>query len=40
VSGALLHLSTSQGEGWGCACWNRGGGVPTVAYDVEGLHDA
>ena len=41
VSGALLHLSTSQGEGWGlCVLEAAAAGVPTVAYDVEGLHDA
>ena len=38
---ARLHLSASQGEGWGlsvleAAAW----GVPTVAYDVDGLRDA
>jgi glycosyltransferase involved in cell wall biosynthesis len=41
VSGALLHVSTSQGEGWGlCVLEAAAAGVPTVAYDVEGLHDA
>jgi len=41
VSGALLHLSTSQGEGWGlCVLEAAAAGVPTVAYDVEGLRDA
>ena len=41
VSGALLHLSTSQGEGWGlCVLEAAAAGVPTVAYDVDGLCDA
>ncbi len=41
VSRALLHLSTSQGEGWGlCVLEAAALGVPTVAYDVEGLRDA
>ena len=41
VSRALLHLSTSQGEGWGlCVLEAAAAGVPTVAYDVEGLRDA
>jgi glycosyltransferase involved in cell wall biosynthesis len=41
VGGALLHLSTSQGEGWGlCVLEAAAAGVPTVAYDVEGLRDA
>jgi glycosyltransferase involved in cell wall biosynthesis len=33
VAGSLLHLNTSQGEAAAL-------GVPTVAYDVEGLRDA
>jgi glycosyltransferase involved in cell wall biosynthesis len=38
---ALLHLNTSQGEGWGlCVLEAAAFGVPTVAYDVEGLRDA
>jgi glycosyltransferase involved in cell wall biosynthesis len=41
VSGALLHLNTSQGEGWGlCVLEAAAAGVPTVAYDVDGLRDA
>ena len=41
VSGALLHLSTSQGEGWSlCVLEAAAAGVPTVAYDVDGLRDA
>jgi hypothetical protein len=40
-SGALLHLNTSIGEGWGlCVLEAAALGVPTVAYDVEGLRDA
>ena len=38
---ALLHLSTSQGEGWGlCVLEAAALGVPTVGYDVEGLRDS
>jgi glycosyltransferase involved in cell wall biosynthesis len=38
---SLLHLSTSQGEGWGlCVLEAAALGVPTVAFDVEGLRDA
>jgi glycosyltransferase involved in cell wall biosynthesis len=41
VRQALLHLNTSQGEGWGlCVLEAAALGVPTVAYDVEGLRDA
>ncbi|HEY6792268.1 MAG TPA: glycosyltransferase family 4 protein [Trebonia sp.] len=41
VARSLLHLSTSQGEGWGlCVLEAAALGVPTVAYDVEGLRDA
>jgi glycosyltransferase involved in cell wall biosynthesis len=41
LAGALLHLSTSQGEGWGlCVLEAAALGVPTVAYDVDGLRDA
>jgi glycosyltransferase involved in cell wall biosynthesis len=41
VSRALLHLSTSQGEGWGLSVLEAAAlGVPTVAYDVDGLRDA
>jgi glycosyltransferase involved in cell wall biosynthesis len=41
VAGALLHLSTSQGEGWGlCVLEAAALGIPTVAYDVEGLRDS
>lgn len=41
VGGSLLHLNTSQGEGWGlCVLEAAALGVPTVSYDVEGLRDA
>ncbi|SEF94449.1 Glycosyltransferase involved in cell wall bisynthesis [Thermomonospora echinospora] len=41
VAGAVLHLSTSRGEGWGLSVIEAAAlGVPTVAYDVEGLRDA
>lgn len=41
VAGALLHLNTSQGEGWGlCVLEAAAFGVPTVAFDVDGLRDA
>jgi glycosyltransferase involved in cell wall biosynthesis len=38
---ADLHLSTSRGEGWGLSVIEAAAlGVPTVAYDVEGLREA
>lgn len=41
VARSLLHLSTSQGEGWGLSVLEAAAlGVPTVAYDVEGLRDS
>jgi glycosyltransferase involved in cell wall biosynthesis len=41
MAGALLALNTSQGEGWGlCVLEAAALGVPTVAYDVDGLRDA
>jgi glycosyltransferase involved in cell wall biosynthesis len=41
VGESLLHLNTSQGEGWGlCVVEAAALGVPTVAFDVEGLRDA
>ena len=41
MAGSLLHLNTSQGEGWGlCVLEAAALGVPTVAYDVDGLRDA
>lgn len=41
VAGSLLHINTSMGEGWGlCVLEAAALGVPTVAYDVDGLRDA
>jgi glycosyltransferase involved in cell wall biosynthesis len=41
VARSLLHLNTSQGEGWGlCVLEAAALGVPTVAFDVDGLRDA
>ncbi|MEU8121064.1 glycosyltransferase family 4 protein [Spirillospora sp. NPDC049024] len=41
VARADLHLSTSQGEGWGLSIIEAAAlGVPTVAHDVDGLRDA
>ena len=41
VARAALHLSTSQGEGWGLSVIEAAAlGVPTVAHDVDGLRDA
>ncbi|TDE30787.1 glycosyltransferase family 4 protein [Actinomadura sp. 6K520] len=41
VARAGLHLSTSQGEGWGLSVIEAAAlGVPTVAHDVDGLRDA
>lgn len=41
VARSVLHLNTSQGEGWGlCVLEAAALGVPTVAYDVAGLRDA
>jgi glycosyltransferase involved in cell wall biosynthesis len=41
VGASVLHLNTSQGEGWGlCVLEAAQLGVPTVAYDVDGLRDA
>ncbi|MDL4814567.1 glycosyltransferase family 4 protein [Actinomadura opuntiae] len=41
VAASDLHLSTSQGEGWGLSVIEAAAlGVPTVAYDVDGLRDA
>ncbi|MFL6111751.1 MAG: glycosyltransferase family 4 protein [Catenulispora sp.] len=38
---AWLHLSASQGEGWGLSVLEAAAlGVPTVAHDVDGLRDA
>ena len=41
VAASRLHLNTSQGEGWGlCVLEAAAVGVPTVAYDVDGLRDS
>ncbi len=41
VARARLHLSASSGEGWGLSVMEAAAlGVPTVAYDVDGLRDA
>ncbi|GLY91457.1 glycosyl hydrolase [Actinoallomurus iriomotensis] len=41
VGRSRLHLSTSRGEGWGLSVTEAAAlGVPTVAYDVDGLRDA
>ena len=41
MAGSLLHLNTSQGEGWGlCVLEAAALGVPTVAYDVDGLRES
>jgi glycosyltransferase involved in cell wall biosynthesis len=41
VAGAVLHLNTSIGEGWGlCVLEAAAVGVPTVAFDVDGLRDS
>ncbi|GAA1263973.1 glycosyltransferase family 4 protein [Sphaerisporangium rubeum] len=41
VASSWLHLSASQGEGWGLSVLEAAAlGVPTVAYDVDGLRDA
>jgi glycosyltransferase involved in cell wall biosynthesis len=41
VAGAVLHLNTSSGEGWGlCVLEAAAFGVPTVAFDVDGLRDS
>ncbi|MEY9893954.1 glycosyltransferase involved in cell wall biosynthesis [Catenulispora sp. MAP5-51] len=41
LASAALHLSASQGEGWGLSVLEAAAlGVPTVAYDVDGLRDA
>jgi glycosyltransferase involved in cell wall biosynthesis len=41
VAGSLLQLSTSRGEGWGLSVLEAAAvGVPTVAYDADGLRDA
>ncbi|WP_246080357.1 glycosyltransferase family 4 protein [Nonomuraea mesophila] len=41
VAGAWLHVTASQGEGWGLSVLEAAAlGVPTVAFDVDGLCDA
>lgn len=41
VARSVLHLNTSLGEGWGlCVLEAAALGVPTVAYDVDGLREA
>ncbi|MEV0405684.1 glycosyltransferase family 4 protein [Actinoallomurus sp. NPDC050550] len=41
VARARIHLSASRGEGWGLSVAEAAAfGVPTVAYDVDGLRDA
>ncbi|GGO69491.1 glycosyltransferase family 4 protein [Nonomuraea cavernae] len=41
IASAWLQVSTSQGEGWGlCVLEAAALGVPTVAFDVDGLRDA
>ncbi len=41
VAASRLHLNTSHGEGWGlCVVEAAALGVPTVAYDVDGLRDS
>jgi glycosyltransferase involved in cell wall biosynthesis len=41
VARSVLHLNTSQGEGWGlCVLEAAALGVPTVAFDVDGLRDS
>jgi glycosyltransferase involved in cell wall biosynthesis len=41
VAASALHLNTSQGEGWGLSVLEAAAlGVPTVAFDVDGLRDS
>ncbi|MFC3994960.1 glycosyltransferase family 4 protein [Nocardiopsis sediminis] len=41
LAGALLHVTASEFEGWGLTVIEAAGlGVPTVAYDVDGLRDS
>ncbi|MCA2225460.1 glycosyltransferase family 4 protein [Nonomuraea aurantiaca] len=41
IAAAWLQVNASQGEGWGlCVLEAAALGVPTVAYDVDGLRDA
>lgn len=41
LAGADLHLTASEFEGWGLSVVEAASlGVPTVAYDIDGLRDA
>ncbi len=41
ITASRLHVNTSQGEGWGlCVLEAAALGVPTIAYDVDGLRDS
>nr|WP_131102035.1 glycosyltransferase family 4 protein [Streptomonospora litoralis] len=41
LAGSLLHVTASEFEGWGLTVIEAAGlGVPTVAYDVDGLRDS
>lgn len=41
LAGATLHVTASQFEGWGLTVIEAAAlGVPTVAYDVDGLRDS
>ncbi|MDA2806674.1 glycosyltransferase family 4 protein [Nocardiopsis suaedae] len=41
LAGALLHVTASEFEGWGLTVIEAAAlGVPTVAYDVDGLRDS
>ncbi|RNL84659.1 glycosyltransferase family 1 protein [Halostreptopolyspora alba] len=41
LAGSLLHVTASRFEGWGLTVIEAAGlGVPTVAYDVDGLRDS
>ncbi len=41
LAGSMLHVTASRFEGWGLTVIEAAGlGVPTVAYDVDGLRDS
>lgn len=41
LAGSLLHVTASEFEGWGLTVIEAAGlGVPTVAYDVDGLRES
>lgn len=41
LAGSLLHVTASEFEGWGLTVIEAAGlGVPTVAFDVDGLRDS